>query len=252
MEIMLKILHKLGEYVLLMRNVFSIPDRWSMFFRQLVAEIYKLGVDSVGIVFLISIFTGAVICLQMALSISSPLLPPYALGLATRDTLLLEFSSSIMCLILAGKVGSNVASEVGTMRISEQIDALDIMGVNSANYMILPKTVGLMLFIPVLVIISMFFGIVGGYIIAYFTDVTNVTVFEFGIQAFFDPFYVTYSIIKSVFFAFVICSVASFYGYNVDVKGGALEVGKASTDSVVVSSVVILLLDMCLTKIILQ
>lgn len=235
-----------------MCKVFSIPDRWSMFFRQLIAEIYKLGVDSVGIVFLISIFTGSVICLQMALSISSPLLPVYTLGFATRDTLLLEFSSSIMSLILAGKVGSNIASEVGTMRITEQIDALDIMGVNSANYLIMPKTVGLMLFIPVLVVISMFFGIIGGYIIAWTTEVTNVTDFEIGLQAFFDPFYVTYSIIKSLFFAFVISTVASFYGYNVDTKGGALEVGKASTNSVVVSSVMILLLDMLLTKIILQ
>ena len=249
---MIQIFHKIGEYILLMRKVFSIPDRWSMFFRQLISEIYKLGVDSIGIVFLISIFTGAVICLQMALSIESPLLPAYTLGFATRDTLLLEFSSSIMCLILAGKVGSNIASEVGTMRITEQIDAPDIMGVNSANYMILPKAIGLMLFIPVLVIVSMFFGVIGGYIIAFTTDVTTVTKFEIGVQYDFRPFYITYSIIKSVVFAFVISTCASFYGYKVDVKGGALEVGKASTDSVVVSSVMILLLDMLLTKIMLQ
>ncbi|HBJ77122.1 MAG TPA: ABC transporter permease [Porphyromonadaceae bacterium] len=243
---------KFGSYVMLMGRVFSVPTKWRIFFKQLIEEIYKLGVDSTWIVIIISIFMGSIMCLQVALNITSPLLPAYALGYTVRETLILEFSSSVMCLILAGKVGSNIASEIGTMRITEQIDALDIMGINSASYLILPKVVAMMLFIPILASISIILGIVGGYFVAYFTDITNVTTFETGIQFDFKPFLITYAIIKSVIFAFVICSIASFYGYNVDIKGGSLEVGKASTDSVVISSVMILLLDICLTKLILQ
>jgi phospholipid/cholesterol/gamma-HCH transport system permease protein len=185
----------------------------------------------------------------MVLNTSNPLLPDYATGLAVRDTLLLEFSSSIMCLILAGKVGSNIASEIGTMRITEQIDALDIMGVNSANYLILPKIIAFMSIIPCLVVFSMFFGILGGYSIAYFTDVITVDKYVYGIQFMFVPYYVTYSIIKGVVFAFIIASVASYYGYTV--KGGALEVGKASTDAVVNSSIIILLFNVMLTQLLL-
>jgi phospholipid/cholesterol/gamma-HCH transport system permease protein len=171
------------------------------------------------------------------------------IGLATRDTLLLEFSSSILGLILAGKVGSNIASEIGTMRITEQIDALDIMGVNSANYLILPKIAAFITVIPFLVLTSMFTGIIGGYLVGQFTDLFTPSKYVYGLQAYFIEFYVWYSIIKSIFFAFIISSVASFYGYTV--KGGATEVGKASTDAVVVSSVTILLLDVLLTKILL-
>ncbi|MGL4410621.1 MAG: MlaE family ABC transporter permease [Bacteroidales bacterium] len=240
----------LGQYVLLMIQVFSKPEKWREFFKQLVKEIHKLGVDSIGIVFLISIFTGAVMCIQIQLNLTSPLMPNYILGLTTRDTLLLEFSSTIMCIILAGKVGSNIASEIGTMRITEQIDALNIMGINSANHLILPKVVGLMLFTPVLVVFSMFAGIIGGYIVAIFTDMVSVATWEIGLQSYFIEFYVWYSIIKSTIFAFIISSVASYHGYYS--KGGALDVGKASTKSVVVSSVFILLFDVILTKLMLQ
>lgn len=245
-----KSLTRLGEYIQLMMRVFSVPDRWSEFFRRYVAEVYKLGIDSIAIVITISIFIGAVITIQMTLNIMSPLVPAYAVGLATRDILLLEFSSSIMCLILAGKVGSNVASEIGTMRITEQIDALDIMGVNSANLLILPKITALVTFIPVLVIFSMFTGLMGGYLIALFTDYITVSKYIYGVQAMFVEYYIWYSIIKSFVFAFIISSVASFYGYNA--RGGALEVGKASTDSVVVSSVLILMFDVLLTKLLMQ
>ena len=175
---------------------------------------------------------------------------PYTVGLITRDTLLLEFSSSIMCLILAGKIGSNIASEIGTMRVTEQIDALDIMGVNSANYLILPKITALVTFIPILVAFSMFTGLFGGYLVSIFTSIIPTSRYVYGLQSYFNEYYIWYSIIKSLFFGFVISSVASFYGYKV--KGGALEVGQASTDSVVVSSVTILLLDVLLTKILLQ
>lgn len=247
---LVKPLAQFGRYLVLMQRVFSVPDRWSEFFRRYITEIYKLGIDSIAIVATISIFIGAVITIQMVLNIMSPMIPAYAVGLATRDVLLLEFSSSIMCLILAGKVGSNIASEIGTMRVTEQIDALDIMGVNSANYLILPKIAALVSIIPILVIFSMFTGLFGGFLVSVFTQMITVTKYIYGIQAMFNEYYIWYSIIKSLVFAFVISSVASYYGYNV--KGGALEVGKASTDSVVISSVMILMLDVLLTKLLMQ
>ena len=245
-----KALHSVGEYTLLMMKSITIPDRWCMFFKQLAKEIYKLGVDSLWIVVIISIFIGTVIAIQISLNINSPLIPKFTIGYTTREIILLEFSSSIMALILAGKVGSNIASEIGTMRVTEQIDAMEIMGVNSANFLILPKMVGLMMFIPVLVIFSMFTGICGG-IFASYSSATNMTPadFEYGLQFYFTEFYIWYSIIKSIIYAFIISSIASYFGYNV--KGGALEVGKASTNAVVISSVMILLADVILTQLML-
>jgi phospholipid/cholesterol/gamma-HCH transport system permease protein len=233
-----------------MAQVFRAPDKWREFFRSLVFEINKLGVDSIPITIVISLFIGAVIAIQMQLNIVSPLLPSYTVGLATREILLLEFSSSILSLILAGKVGSNIASEIGTMRVTEQIDAMDIMGLNSANYIVLPKIVGFVLFIPVLAVLSMFTGLIGGWCIAEFTTMISVEKYVYGIQTFFDEWYVWYGIIKTYFFAFIITSVAAYYGYYV--KGGALEVGKASTNAVVSSSILILLMDIVLTKLLLQ
>jgi len=245
-----KILQRVGEYTKLMAKAITIPDRWSMFFKQFVKEIYKLGVDSLWIVIIISLFIGTVIALQLSLNISNPLIPKFTIGYSTREIVLLEFSSSIMCLILAGKVGSNIASEIGTMRVTEQIDAMEIMGVNSANFLILPKILGLMIFIPVLVIFSMFTGISGG-ILASYSSATNMTpsAFEYGLQFIFNEYYVWYSIIKSIVYAFIISSVSSYFGYNV--KGGALEVGKASTNAVVMSSILILLADVILTHLML-
>lgn len=245
-----KALHSMGEYTMLMLKCITVPDRWSMFFKQLIKEIYKLGVDSLWIVIIISIFIGTVIAIQISLNISSPLIPKFTIGYTTREIILLEFSSSIMALILAGKVGSNIASEIGTMRVTEQIDAMEIMGVNSANFLILPKMVGLMIFIPVLVIFSMFTGICGG-IFASYNSTTGMTPasFEYGLQFYFTEFYIWYSIIKSVVYAFIISSIASYFGYNV--KGGALEVGKASTNAVVMSSIMILLADVILTQLML-
>ena len=245
-----KALHSMGEYTMLMMKSITVPDRWSMFFKQLIKEIYKLGVDSLWIVIIISIFIGTVIAIQISFNISSPLIPKFTIGYTTREIILLEFSSSIMALILAGKVGSNIASEIGTMRVTEQIDAMEIMGVNSANFLILPKMVGLMIFIPVLVVFSMFTGICGG-IFASYNSTTGMTPasFEYGLQFYFTEFYIWYSIIKSVVYAFIISSIASYFGYNV--KGGALEVGKASTNAVVMSSIMILLADVILTQLML-
>ncbi len=239
-----------GKYCVFLTQVFRIPDKWREFFKSLIFEIYKLGVDSIPLVIIISLFIGAVICIQMTINITSPMIPSYSTGMATREILVLEFSSTMMCLILAGKVGSNIASEIGTMRVTEQIDALEIMGVKSANFIVMPKVIGFLLFVPVLCILSMFMGLVGGAFIAEFTTMISMENYIYGIQSFFVPWNVYYSIIKTVVFAFIITTVAAYYGYYV--KGGALEVGKASTNAVVSSSIIILLADVILTKLLLQ
>lgn len=239
-----------GRYCMFLSQVFRMPDRWKEFFKQTVFEINKLGVGSIPLVIIISLFIGAVICIQMTINIVSPLIPTYATGLTTREILLLEFSSTMMCLILAGKVGSNISSEIGTMRVTEQIDAIEIMGLNSANFIVLPKIVGFVFFVPVLCIFSMLMGLVGGWFVAEFTTMISVENYVYGIQSFFNEWYVWYGIIKTLFFAFIITSVASYYGYYV--KGGSLEVGQASTNAVVSSSILILLADVILTKLLLQ
>ena len=239
-----------GRYCLFMKRVFALPDRWGVFGRRTVAEVSKLGIDSIPLVIVISLFIGAVIAIQMQLNITSPLIPAYSVGLATRDIVLLEFSNSILCLILAGKVGSNIASEIGTMRVTEQIDALEIMGVNSSNFLVLPKIIAFVLFMPFLVIICIGTSLIGGYLVAVFTDIISVSRYVYGLQALFNEWYIWYGLIKSLFFAFIIASVASFFGYYV--KGGALDVGKASTNGVVSSSILILLFDVILTKLLLQ
>jgi phospholipid/cholesterol/gamma-HCH transport system permease protein len=245
-----KSIAQFGRYCLFIKRVFAIPDKWGIFFKRTVSEISKLGVGSVPLVVIVSVFIGAVIAIQMELNTSSPLIPAYSTGLATRDIVILEFSNSILCLILAGKVGSNIASEIGTMRVTEQIDALEIMGVNSANYLVLPKIIAFVLFIPILVVFCIFTSLIGGMAVAYFTDIISVEKYTYGLQAFFTPWYVWYAIIKSLFFAYIIASVSSFFGYHV--KGGALQVGKASTNAVVSASILILLFDVVLTKLLLQ
>ena len=220
-----KYLTVFGRYLILMGRVFSVPERMRMFFKQYTKDMTQLGVDSIGIVLLISFFIGAVICIQMKLNIQSPWMPRWVSGYTTREIMLLEFSSSIMCLILSGKVGSNIASELGTMRVTQQIDALEIMGVNSASYLILPKILGMITMMPFLVIFS------------------SALV---GLQHDFNQWFIWMSIIKSLVFAFIISSVSAFCGYTVE--GGSVEVGKASTTAVVSSSVLILFSDVFLTQ----
>ena len=244
---MKRLLETFGRYLLLMGRTFSVPERFRMFWKQRIKEMAQLGVDSVGIVLLISFFIGAVICIQMKLNIQSPWMPRWVSGYTTREILLLEFSSSIMCLILAGKVGSNIASELGTMRVTQQIDALEIMGVNSASYLILPKIAGLITIMPFLVIFSSATGILGAYATAYVGHILTPEDLTEGLQHSFVPWFMYMSIIKSLFFAFIIASVSSFFGYTVE--GGSVEVGKASTNAVVSSSVLILFSDVFLTQI---
>ena len=241
-----KYLVSLGHYMQLMGRTFARPERMRMFLKQYVKEMSQLGVDSIGIVLLISFFIGAVICIQMKVNIESPWMPRWVAGYTTREIMLLEFSSSIMCLILSGKVGSNIASELGTMRVTQQIDALEIMGVNSASYLILPKIAGLITIMPVLVVFSSAAGILGAYGTAYVGHILSPDDLTLGLQHDFKAWFMWMSIIKSLFFAFIISSVSSFFGYTVE--GGSVEVGKASTTAVVNSSVLILFSDVFLTQ----
>lgn len=220
-----------------------------MFYKQFMREIENLGINSIGIVIIISIFMGAVITLQTRYNTENPLIPLYLIGLTARDTMLLEFSSTMVGLILAGKVGSNIASELGHMRITEQIDALEVMGVNPASFLICPKILAAVVFNPILTLLSMFVGIFGGWLAVIATGALSSTDYIYGIQYVFIPFYVTYALIKTVFFAFLITSIPAFFGFHV--RGGALEVGRASTKGVVTSSIMILLFDLILTQLLL-
>jgi len=246
---MIKGLRNLGGYFIMMKKVMSRPEKWSMFFQQLRLEITKIGLDSVGIVIIISFFIGAVVTIQQYLNIEDPLIPKYMIGLVARDALILEFSPTMIGLILAGKVGSNISSEIGTMRVTEQIDALEIMGINSASFLVLPKIMAAILSFPILVILSISIGIFGGLIGGQSVGVLTSD-FILGLQYEFIPFYVTYSLIKTVVFAFIITSVSAYFGYFT--KGGAINVGVASTKAVVYSSILLLIFNFILTNLILS
>ena len=246
----MNLLEHVGKFSKFLLLVLSKPEKGKLFFTQIIREIHKLGINSIGIVVIISLFMGAVIALQTAYNMLNPLLPDYLVGYTTRESMILEFSSTIVGLILAGKVGSNIASEIGSMRVTEQIDALEMMGINSANYLILPKIVAAVLINPFLYVLSVFVGILGGLTAGYVTDTVPISEFIYGIQHGFIPYYITYSLIKTSVFAFIITAVPSYYGYYV--KGGALEVGKSSTKAVVNSSILILLTNVILTQILLK
>ncbi len=216
---------------------------------QITREAEKLGINSIGIISIISVFMGAVITLQTAYNLELAFIPKYTIGLAARESVLLEFSSTIVALILAGKVGSSIASEIGTMRVTEQIDAIEIMGINSSGFLVLPKIFGLVLMMPLLTIISMGIGIAGGWVAGNITGEVSSADYIYGIRYAFNPFHATYSLIKCVVFAFLISSISAYQGYYVD--GGSLEVGRASTRAVVVSSIQILLFNLLLTQLLL-
>jgi phospholipid/cholesterol/gamma-HCH transport system permease protein len=247
---MLQFLQTTGEYFLFLKGVFSKPQKFAWFRKQLFYEMNSLGINSLPIITIISLFMGAVITIQTAYNIDSPFIPLYAVGLATRDSIILEFSPTIISLILAGKVGSSISSEIGTMRVTEQIDALEIMGINSASYLALPKIVAAVIINPFLIIISMFQGIIGGWFFGSLAGVVTSTGFVYGVQYAFQPFYVTYAIVKTVFFAFLITSISSFFGYYT--SGGALEVGASSTKAVVYSSIFLLVMNYLLTQLLLS
>lgn len=242
----MKIFNEIGSYFLLMSRVFSKPEKHRIYWRQLLLEIEKLGIQSLGIVAIISVFMGGIITLQLSYNMSNPLMPSYLIGLGNRDTLILEFSCTVLSLMLAGKVGSHIASEIGSMRVTEQIDSLELMGVNSASFLIFPKVVAVVFMSPILFIMSVFCGIVGGLIAGPVSGIVTVAQYMTGIRTMFVPFYITFSILKTLVFGYLIATVPAFYGFYV--QGGALEVGRASTRSVVSTSILILFFDLILTQ----
>lgn len=246
---MLRIFEHIGRYFLLMQKVFSRPEKFSIYGRRMLFETEALGMNSIGLTAIISVFIGAVITLQMAINLEAPYIPKHLIGYATRETMILEFSSTVVALILAGKVGSTIASEIGTMRITEQIDALEIMGINSASYLILPKVVAAVLFFPFLTILSIAIGVVGGYIIALFTGIMMPDDYVEGILTDFKSYSIVYSLIKMAVFAFIITSISAYCGYYA--AGNSLEVGRSSTRAVVISSIVIMIFNLILTQILL-
>ena len=243
---MIKVVKNIGSYFLLLRQVFIKPENKKVYYNRIISEIIALGVNSLSLVAIISLFMGAVVAIQTGLQLGTPFIPKYLIGFATRESLILEFSPTMISLILAGKVGSSIASEVGSMRISEQIDALEIMGVNSRSFIIQPKIIACVIFFPILVIISMAVGMFGGYLAVLFSGIVSPAEYFRGLNMWFNPFYITYAIVKTLFFAFIISSISAYFGYFT--SGGALEVGKSSTNAVVYCCIVILLVNFIITQ----
>lgn len=238
-----------GDYVLLMLEALKRPDNWKMFRRQLFIDMRNLGTNSIGLVAFISVFTGAIIALQVSYNLDNPLIPASMVGYMTREMMVLEFAPTIISLILAGKVGSSIASEIGTMRVTEQIDALRVMGINPPNYLIIPKIMAAIFYFPVLIIFSILLGLFGGWVAGTFSGMVPSDDFIVGLRSWFDPFSITYALIKTVVFAFIITSISGFMGYNV--RGGSVEVGQNSTKAVVYSSILIIVWDLILTQLLL-
>lgn len=240
------VIRNIGKYMMMLWIVFSLPDKWHIFRTRLFQEIELIGIKSIPIVALMSAFMGGVIAMQTASNMTNPLLPTYTVGYITRSSTILEFSPTIISLILAGKIGSNVASEIGTMRVTEQIDALEIMGVNSLSYLVLPKTVAAIFFFPVLVIFSIGLSLIGGWVSMTLSGLLSSEDYIFGIRSFFLIGDIVYALSKTVVFGFLIVTISSFYGYYT--KGGALDVGRSSTQAVVSSSIAILIANFLLTQ----
>ncbi|MFZ9943012.1 MAG: MlaE family ABC transporter permease [Bacteroidia bacterium] len=245
----MNLLKELGRYWLFIGSIFRKPEKYAVYRKRILEEMVSIGNTSLGIVSLISVFMGAVITIQTVYNLVNPLVPLYVVGLVVRDSMIIEFSPTIIMLVLAGKVGSSIASEIGTMRVTEQIDALEIMGINSTGYLVLPKMIAAIFITPFLVLISMFVGIFGGWVAGELSGVIPSAEYIRGIQYQFLPFNVTFALIKTVVFAYLVTSISSFQGFYTE--GGALEVGKASTRAVVHSSVLILVFDYILTQLIL-
>jgi len=240
-----------GKYILMLYYIFLKPEKFSIYWKRFADEVIQLGVKSLFIVSLMSAFMGAVLVIQTATAIDSAWIPDYTVGFTIKQSMLLEFCPTIISLILAGKVGSNIASELGTMRVTEQIDALEVMGVNSIGYLIGPKIIASIFIFPIVIIYSMFFGFFGGGLVCYLTDIIPVKQYLLGIRSFSYENYahIRYALIKTAVFAFLITSISSYFGYYL--KGGALEVGKASTNAVVYSSIFILFANYILTQLLL-
>lgn len=247
---MLKALSNIGRYLIMLRAVFSRPEKFSIYYRQTIREMEDHGLGSIGIIGLVSVFVGAAITIQTNFNIENPLLPRYIIGVTVRDSLLLEFSSTMVGLVIAGKSGSSIASQIGMMRVTEQIDALEVMGINAAAYLMQPKLIAMVIFLPILCALSVALGLLGGYLVCLIGDVVPVSDYIYGIQYVFYPYYLAYAMTKSAFYAFIITTIAGYFGWHVN--GGALEVGRSSTRAFVLSCVLILMANLVLTNIILH
>tara|TARA_R110002073_G_scaffold53840_4_gene138801 strand:+ start:12321 stop:13028 length:708 start_codon:yes stop_codon:yes gene_type:complete len=234
---------------MMLGQVFKKPQRGRVFKEALFRELDELGLKSLGIIMFISFFIGGVIALQTALNIKNPFIPQYLIGFATKRSVILEFAPTFCSIILAGKVGSYITSSIGTMRVTEQIDALEVMGINSLNHLVFPKVLATVFFYPFLIILAMFLGILGGWVAGYTSGMFSVIDYLQGVQLEFDPFLVRYAIIKTLVFAFLIATVPSYHGYYV--KGGSIAVGKASTQSVVWTIILIVIANYFLTQMLL-
>lgn len=241
---------EIGKYLLMIKGMFSKPENWKMYWKEFMHQCSEIGIGSLGIVVIISIFMGAVSTVQTAYQLTSPLIPKSTIAQVVRDTVILEFAPTLVCIVLAGVVGSKIAGELGNMRVSEQIDALEIMGINTKAYLVLPKIVAGLVVIPMLVVIAAVLGIWGGRIAGIMSGIISNSEFDKGLLIGFVPYNVFFAMAKAYTFAFLIASIPAYYGYHV--KGGALEIGRASTRSVVVSCVAILFADYILAAILLK
>ncbi len=243
------LLLNLGQYLEFLGKVFHRPAKRKVFRTSFYHEMESLGLDSIGIVVIISVFMGAVVALQVAYNTDNPLIPNYLVGYSTRQSMILEFSPTIIALILAGKAGSNIASEIGTMKVTEQIDALSVMGINPASHLVLPKIAASLIVNPVLVIFSIFVGTIGGWLAMIMTNLVSTHDFMTGVYLDYSSYDIVYALLKTVVFAFLITTISGFYGYKTE--GGALEVGKSSTRAVVSSSIMIIIANLILTQLLL-
>lgn len=233
----------------MLKQVFKRPQKGRIFYESLIREIEELGLKSLGIIMFISFFIGGVIALQTALNLDSPFIPKSLIGFAAKRSIILEFAPTFCSIILAGKVGSYITSSIGTMRVTEQIDALEVMGINSLNYLVLPKVIATVRFYPFLIIMGMMLGIFGGWLAGVLSGLFSGVDYIEGLQTDFKPFLIVYSIIKTLVFAFLIATVPSYHGYFV--KGGSIAVGKASTQSVVWTTILIVIANYFLTQMLL-
>lgn len=238
-----------GEYTLFLSMVFRKPEKWRIFWKQFINESDKLILSSVLLVGVISIFIGGVLVIQTASNLENPIIDKMYIGYMVRESLVLEFCSTMVALILAGKMGSNISSEIGSMRITEQIDAMDMMGVNSAGFLVLPKLAAATILSPLLMLLSLALGLVGGWLVVEATQIIPTPSYITGIKAFYNGFYIFYSCFKMSLFCFMIASIAAFQGYYA--KGGSLGVGRSSTRAIVVTSILILLADLVVTQLML-
>src|SRR5665213_459237 len=245
----MKLFSSIGAYLLMMKGMFTKPENFKMYWKELMHQSVEIGMGSLWIVTVISVFMGAVSAIQTAYQLVSPVIQKETIAQVVRDTVILEFAPTLVCIVLAGVVGSKIAGELGNMRVSEQIDALEIMGINTRTYLVLPKILAAMITIPLLVVISMVLGIWGGRLASVATGIVAATQFDKGLLQNFLPYNVFFALAKAYTFSFIISSISSFYGYYV--KGGSLEIGRASTQSVIVSCVLILLADYVLSAVLL-